>query len=732
MAAERGGTAALGGLSVERVRTRATELVTVVPAWAWLTVLVGGSCAIRAVLALHDPSPWIFQDELLYSELAKSFAATGHFAVREVPVPGGGGFGLVYPTIVAPAWALFHRIPTAYAAAKVINSLAMSLAAIPVYLLARRLTRKWLALAASALALALPGMVYTGVIMTENAFYPVFLFWMLALVLALERPTLLRQLAAVGLSFVAYLTRNQGVVLLPALVTAILLLVVLEASSERPFLASTLRKAKAYWVTWLTLAIGAAGFLVVEVGIKGRTLSTAVLGGYSVVTSSTGSVHDAGRWFLYHLGELSVAVGILPFAAFILLAIEAVRRTPPSREHRVFAVAALSATVWLVAEVAAFAATPFGGQILERNAFYVEPLFLIALVAWVDPRFPHSRARTVVAALIAVVLACLPTYDAFLGPRAVSNAFGLLPLWRLEEHGLIAPGHLHRAVIIGAVAAGLVFVLLPRRFVLLAPALVLVYLAWANSPVEGMTNRASQDARAGAIDGPRNWIDRVAGTKPQVAAIWTNTEGQNPVTLWINEFFNRSIGPVYNLIGPPDGLPEATVGVDPSTGKVLLGTGLTLHAPYVLTDRSAQVAGVVAARDVGRGMTLYRAKDPIRLTFLSKGIYPDAWSAGVATYDIFGCRGGSMHVTFQSDPATNPHRQTIVAYNRDTSAILARTTAKPGHLTPFSVPLPKGVPACHLGFEVKPTAIPDLRTRSGDTRVLGTRFLNPRYVPPSG
>ena len=365
-------------------------------------------------------------------------------------------------------------------------------------------------------------------------------------------------------------------------------------------------------------------------------------------------------------------MGILPFAAFILLAIEAVRRTPPSREHRVFAVAALSATVWLVAEVAAFAATPFGGQILERNAFYVEPLFLIALVAWVDPRFPHSRARTVVAALIAAVLACLPTYDVFLGPRAVSNAFGLLPLWRLEEHGLIAPGHLHRAVIIGAVAAALFFVLLPRRFVLLAPALVLVYLAWANSPVEGMTNRASQDARAGAIEGPRNWIDRVAGTKPQVAAIWTNTEGQNPVTLWINEFFNRSIGPVYNLIGPPDGLPEATVGVDPSTGKVLLGTGLTLHAPYVLTDRSAQVAGVVAARDVGRGMTLYRAKDPIRLTFLSKGIYPDAWSAGVATYDIFGCRGGSMHVTFQSDPATNPHRQSIVAYNRDTGARSSR------------------------------------------------------------
>jgi hypothetical protein len=729
--AERRETAVLARPATERARLRASALVAVVPAWVWLSVLVGSSCAIRAGFALRDPSPWIFQDELLYSELAKSFAATGHFAVREVPVPGGGGFGIVYPALVAPAWAVFHTTTTAYAAAKIINAFAMSLAAIPVYLLARRLTGKALALGASVLTLALPGMVYTGVIMTENAFYPLFLFWMLAVVLALERPTTLRQLAAVGLSFVTYLTRNQGAVLLPALVTAIFLLVLLEAASDRPFLVSALRRAKAYWVTWLTLAIGAAAFLVVELGIKGKTFSTAVLGGYSVVTSSTYSLHDIGRWFLYHLGELDVAVGVLPFAAFVLLAIEAVRRTPPSREARAFAVAALSATVWLVVEVAAFAATPFGGQILERNAFYVEPLFLIAIAAWAGGRFAWSRIGTVVAGVVAATLACLPPYDSFLGPRAVSNAFGLLPLWRLEQHGLVAPGHLHRAVIIGAVPAALVFVLLPRRLVLLAPALVLVYLAWANSPVEGMTSQASRDALYGGIQTPRNWIDRVAGTNPQVAAIWTNTDGQNPVTLWLNEIFNRSIGPVYNIKGPPDGLPEATVAIDPSTGVVRSGTGSALRAPYVLTDRSAEVAGDVAARDVGLGMTLYRAKEPMRLTFLSRGIYPDAWSAGVATYDIFGCRGGSMQVTFLGDPGINPHRQTIVAYSRDTGKVLARTTAKPGRRVPFSVPLPTGVPACHLSFAVKPTAVPALTIRSGDTRVLGTRFLNPRYVPPS-
>lgn len=392
MAAQQGETAAFGP-STERLRARATELVAAVPAWVWLTVLMGGSWAIRAVLAVRDPSPWIFQDELLYSELAKSFAATGHFAVHEVPVPGAGGFGVVYPVLIAPAWKLFQNVPTAYEAAKIINSLVMSLGAIPVYLLARRMVSKAWALAAAVLALTLPGMVYTSVIMTENAFYPVFLFWVLAVVQALERPTVLRQLAAVALTFVAYLTRSQGAVLVPALVTAIVLLVVLDAlSDERGFWRAALARTRAFWATWLTLVIGAGGFLLLEVGIRGKTFSTAVLGGYTILTTSSYSANDVARWFLYHSAELDLAVGVLPFAAFFLLVIAAFRRMPPSREARVFAVVALSASVWLLAEVAAFASSPFGLQILERNDFYLEPLFLIALVVWAAGVLPRVLA----------------------------------------------------------------------------------------------------------------------------------------------------------------------------------------------------------------------------------------------------------------------------------------------------------------------------------------------------
>src|SRR6059058_4625211 len=70
---------------------------------------------------------------------------------------------------------------------------------LPVYLLARRVVRPGAALAAAALAVALPSLAYVGTVMTENVFYPVFAWLVLALVLMLERPTLRRQLTVLAL-----------------------------------------------------------------------------------------------------------------------------------------------------------------------------------------------------------------------------------------------------------------------------------------------------------------------------------------------------------------------------------------------------------------------------------------------------------------------------------------------------------------------------------------------------
>ena len=67
-------------------------------------------------------------------------------------------------------------MPDAYAAAKAINAVVMSLAAVPAYFIARRVAGD-VARAASRprSPWPIPSMVYTGTLMTENAFYPVFL-----------------------------------------------------------------------------------------------------------------------------------------------------------------------------------------------------------------------------------------------------------------------------------------------------------------------------------------------------------------------------------------------------------------------------------------------------------------------------------------------------------------------------------------------------------------------------
>ena len=217
--------------SFDRVLTDARARIAAVPTAVLLGGLVTISFAYRLYYALRDPAPWIFHDELAYSELAKAVGSTGEFAIRGVD--GTHGLGIGYPILIAPAYALFDSIPAAYDVVKGINCLLMSLTVVPVYLIARRVAPRYLALLASGLAVALPPLMYTRTVMTENAFYPMVALWAYALLRALERPTLLRQLLVLALLGAAFLIRVQAIVLGPALVTTVAVVVILDALAER-------------------------------------------------------------------------------------------------------------------------------------------------------------------------------------------------------------------------------------------------------------------------------------------------------------------------------------------------------------------------------------------------------------------------------------------------------------------------------------------------------------------
>ena len=118
---------------VTRARAGSLALVRAVPVWAWLAAIVVVSTGVRYALARRVVAPWIMVDEIIYSDLARSFASTGHFLIRGQST---AAYGFVYPLLIAPAFRLFASMPSAYLAAKAINSVLMSLAAIPAYLLA--------------------------------------------------------------------------------------------------------------------------------------------------------------------------------------------------------------------------------------------------------------------------------------------------------------------------------------------------------------------------------------------------------------------------------------------------------------------------------------------------------------------------------------------------------------------------------------------------------------------
>jgi hypothetical protein len=104
-----------------------------VPVALGFTVLA--ATTVHLVLALRVPSLWIVPDELRYAELAKSLGDGRLPAIRDEV---NFEFGLGYPLLLAPIWAIFEDVAVAYTAAKVLNSVVLGLTAVPAYFLARR------------------------------------------------------------------------------------------------------------------------------------------------------------------------------------------------------------------------------------------------------------------------------------------------------------------------------------------------------------------------------------------------------------------------------------------------------------------------------------------------------------------------------------------------------------------------------------------------------------------
>jgi len=687
-----------------------------VPAWAWLVAIVVGSFAVRAWLARGMLGPFIMVDELIYSELGRSLADSRELLVRDVP---SRGYGFVYPALLTPVYAAFESLTDAYAAVKTLNALVMSLAAIPAYLLARRVVGQGLSLLAAVLAVSLPSLVYTGSVMTENAFYPVFLVCALLLALVLEQSTTARQVALLIAVGVAAATRVQAVVLVPALLTAPLLL----ALFRREGLRVTLRPYRVLY----GVVIGAGVTLLVAQVARGRSLPD-LLGAYSVVGESDYELGEVLRYALYHVAELDLYLGVVPVAATIVLVASS---RSLDRPLQALLATALAVTFWLVLVVSAFASV-FAQRIQERNLFVVVPLFLILLLAWVDRDAPRPRVVALVAAAASAALVLLIPFERFIDTSALSDTLMLLPWWSVQDH--VGLEWVAELAFVLAVALAALFVLLPTRYALALPLVVLAYYGAVFHPIWAGEHGVKQ-ASAGAVfqgirGAPRDWIDAALPDAARAAVLWTGRADRFTVNQ--NEFFNRTVGDIFYLRQPtPGGVGETLVRIDPRDGLVRLPDGEAFATEYLLTDGSVTPDGEVVARDDLLGTTLWRVGGAVVSTTSIRGLYPnDSWSRETVIWKRRRCRGGELIVSLSSDPSLFESPQSVHASIDGDPVALA--IVKPNTPAKLRVPLQSNQETCVVRFRVTPTAVPaEVLPGSTDRRELGAHFNVFDYRPAS-
>ncbi len=686
-----------------------------------LAAIVVASALIRIALSWSAPGPWIFVDELIYSELGKS--AFGGTAIRGVPV---NGYGPVYPYLIAPAYALFENLVDAYQAVKVTNAIVMSLTAIPAYFIARTLMRRSWALGAAALAVLVPGMGYTAVVMTESAFYPAFALAMLFVVRALTRPTLIRQLLVFAGAVLCFEVRPQGVVIAPAFLASVVLLILMEAWGAEVGSrgAQFLRQVRLFLPTLIISLVAIIAVPIVQTS-RGQSLSN-LLGAYSTTTDAGGryQVRPIATWFVLHIAEMDLWLGLLPvLALLVLIGFGFSRRA--DRNLRVFTAAVVPITLLMTLLVSAFVVFSNVGRIEERNLFYLGFLALIALCWWVSAGVPRQPRWFFIALIAACVLPIAIPYGVFINLSAISDTFGLYLPWAAQNRlieGMLTPFVVASAVIfIGSLAA----LMTPKKSLMLVVVVAGLFVV-TSAAVNKRTDKASTSAVAQGITGPRDWIDQTVGAGAEVAVLYPGAS--EPLRVWENEFFNRSIQLIYSIGVPmPGGLPDTVVNANPN-GSIVNRPGFPVAADYVLVDFSTSVVGTVIARDAGTGMTLVRASGPLRLSQAVSGVYLDHWTGSQASFTKYDCHGGSVSVSIWLD--TFLRTDTVIVTPIIDGKAMPDVSIVPG--APPTVVETRVAPTsgqCQVNYVVASTVVPSQLTGSSDTRNLGVLMDDFSYTP---
>lgn len=570
----------------------------------WPAAVAGAVVAAAVVYTLLGrrlEGPSVFGDEMIYMDAARALAGFDPPTIRDEPY----GFGPIYPLLLAPVLALAPGEPAGYDLVKAVNAVLFALAAIPVYLLGRRLLPAAWSFAVALLSIAAPSALYTGFVLTEGLSYLLACSALLGIALVLERPTIGRQLGAVAVIGLSVATRAQLVALAATLVLG-LAVRWLSLARPRPGMASLVR-------LWPTGAVLAAG-LVLAVAVP-VARGTSPLRGYEVLWRSYDPLVVL-KMSWYSLAGLELYLAFVPVviapAALVLLL-----RPEGSTPRAAFASVFVAANAAFILLVGAFLTTPLiEPNLHDRYLFYVVPLWLVLTAAWLELGATGSRKALAAGAVLGVVLAATLPTRLLIEDRGRQLDGVATALWAELQSLTESPGDVRAALVLAAAAAVAVVLLVPVRVagVLLAPIAAVFVLnavfVWQSRYSE---NLDVFDPRTSA---EVSWVDRAAPKGDEVTTLYVASgaclQGVRDAFLW-TEFYNERIGPGAGVGGGASGALPTTLVLVGADGTLRTSDGRPLSARYVVTPPGVALDGRLLARGTTSALGLWAVDGRVRV-----------------------------------------------------------------------------------------------------------------------
>jgi hypothetical protein len=667
------------------ISLRALPHVAALPARWVLAALVAISFCVRWALATGQKTPLIFPDEYLYSELARGFAVAGRPLVRGEPVSFPA---LLEPLLAAPTWLAGDPL-VAYRLTQGLHALVMSLAAVPIYLLARQLgLGKRFALGAAAVGVASPDLLYASFVMSEPVAYPLVLAAVAAGTAALARPSPRAQLIFLAFAGLAAFARIQFAFLPLALLAAAVVV-------ERGRLRAVARRQA-------LVAIVPGAFAALAFALAPET----ILGPYAAVADARPDVAGLAHWAGLNAMLLVYAAGwVLVPGAIVGLWCGLSRHSP--REERAFCALTTVLVVALLAEtglIADFDAERFE----ERYLFALFPLITLAFGLWARREERRKLAVFALAAglFVPAVLVPLSGYAGRLGK--VDSPF----LWAVSRLELAAgPGNAALAVSLAAAALSAAAVGLTRAREWTAPlglGLILVVFGVLSAGAFSRVSNISELMREQRLPADPGWIDRAE--LADVALL--QTPGGSRTGAAQQLFWNRSVEDVLVLgrAEAPDSLGSTPVRID-DDGRLRERSGVVRRP--VLVETFAATFDFAGARLIGRSgsFELWRPAKELRVSLLAAGRYHDGWLAGGGSIFVWPDQSGRTEGTLRLELSLPP--RAVADPVRLLGPGVDRTiTLRPGESRLLTFP----VSVCgrwELRFATeRPSFLPDLRAVS--------------------